>query len=225
MVAAHHAHGRRDTIPDLGEGVMSENGTYFLPDDNDGEIIYVADHPPRGSALIRPQQLPSVQHNGRTYHPYRSASRAPNEKFVCDCLHTAEELMRDAVLIKGNVYSRVAGTLEDFGVNEANNIRAANARPLDGNAAPRLGQAYVIVNTAWRGGAPSPYHAAAVVAEDGGDRVTLEVFATQSEPKRTERYGTYRIYPTRPGDPDNFHNYWTTTYFHNNVHTIVIELK
>jgi hypothetical protein len=226
-VAAHHAHaiGRNVDVPGLGRGVMSEGGNYFIPDSYDGDFIYVAGPPPRASVQIDPSRLPPVVHNGRTYRPYASASQARSNKFVRDCLHTAEEIMADAELAQGDVYSKVAGTLDDFGDTDDNNKAAAQAHWRDGNAAPVLGQAYVIVNTLWPGGDPSPYHAAGVVAQDRGDRVTLEVFATQSDGRRTVQYATYRIYPTGSADPNNFHRYWTREYFHGTVRTIVVEPK
>jgi hypothetical protein len=217
--------GRVD-IPALGgEGSMSEGQGFFIPDEYGGSIVYATSEP-LASVQVPARKLASVTHNGKVYAPYVSRSYASNGKFVKDCLHTAEEINAQTALKTGDVQSKVAGTSDAFGEDEDEDIAAATRHAVDGAAAPGLGQAYVIVDTEWEDGAGrAPYHAAAVVAVDGADRITLEVFASGSDGRRTEKEATYRMYSTGGGALATFHDHWVANYFTSDVKTVVIEPK
>ncbi|MDH6115956.1 hypothetical protein ABH930_002181 [Kitasatospora sp. GAS204A] len=129
-----------------------------------------------------------------------------------DCLHTAEEIMHNAVgeLKDGALNSNIrttGGTLP-FGTSDELNRERADAfdgEP-DRRAAPVVGQAYVMVAMNPGETVMSQYHAAAVVGVDGDDTVTMEAFAgsgqTAPEP------GTYTV-----GSTSSFHDYWTGGYY------------
>lgn len=72
-------------------------------------------------------------------------------------------------------------------------------------ADPQVGQAFVIVALKPGNREMSQFHAAAVVAGDGDDCVTLEAFAGATE--QLERAAA-RMY-TVNGGADSFHGYWT----------------
>lgn len=203
-----------------GAGNLSENQNYFIPDSNQ-QIIY-ATAPPLNSAPIT--TLGSVTSGSKTYAPYKSTL------FFKDCLHTAEEIingrnLEDVTtgLPSSGDFSKVIGTGETFGVSESKNIKAVRNHSLGNNANPGAGQAYLIVNTKWPGGVTSPYHAAAVVAVDGKDRITLEVFADSTPGTVRNQQGTYAMYTTGSGSGDKFHKHWKDRYFGHFSLTTVIE--
>lgn len=175
---------------------------------------------------------PAMQPDGRkpnsmkigetTYTRYRLA----RVKILEDCLHAAEEIINNRVgeLAYGQgEYSQVEvhtgeqnppTRLEDFGagIDEIRQHAADFARPRDYNADAQPGEAFVIVTETRGERIMSPYHAAAVVARDGRDCITLEVFATGADnpPKGSPAARSYTV-----GDAEHsFHGYWTTAYFH-----------
>jgi hypothetical protein len=208
------------TIDGLGgAGKLSQSGNYFLPDVYGGELIYVK----AGAAAPRnstPHRSAITVSQG-TYQGYAP----PMKQFFRDCLHTAEEIISGTKLDykEGGDYSKVAGTGEIFGVDTQQNVARATRQSQGDAASPSMGQAYVIVNTDWPSGAGAPYHAAGVVAVDGNDRITLEVFATSTEAKRRTESGGYKMYSVASGSGDLFHSYWQANYFGANSITTVIE--
>ena len=146
-------------------------------------------------------------------------------------MHTAEEIGADKKLQPGKVQSKVHGKRKQgksvpFGESDDDNIEAAEAYALDDRAAPKVGQAYVIVNKEWPGGVKYPYHAAGVVAVDGKDRVTLEVCAGSQDAKSRNTYGKYSMYTTGSGAGDKFHSHWVDSFFDEDESaTVVIEPK
>jgi hypothetical protein len=204
-------------------GKLSENGNYFLTAGSD--VLYVAKTAtaPRNSA--RKTTLSNCTNGTKEYEAYVS------EKFFKDCLHTAEEIINAKKLedksggpASGD-FSKVSSTGTAFGASDAENITAAKNAQLDDAANPGLGNAYVIVNTKWTtgGGATSPYHAAAVVAVDGNDRITLEVFANTQDAKARNTAGVYGMYATGSGSGSKFHSFWQKQYFGKDSITTVIE--
>ena len=210
-------------IPQLGgEGRLSQNGNYFIPN-KPGQVIYADIDAPIPHNSVRYELV--KRYDERRYQGYIS------QPFLQDCLHTAEEITHR--IRRGNprlefnparvVRSRVV-TGGDFGDNDADNVRLATTHAADDAAAPGLGQAYVIVNKKWPQGVEYPYHAAAVVAVDGTDRVTLEVFASGRDAKHRNVHGMYRMYST--GDAgEKFHSYWKGQKFGDDSGTVVIEPK
>ena len=202
-----------------GPGKLSEGQNYFIPDGNT-EMIY-ATAPPRNS--IAHPTAGQITKGSKTYDPYISTL------FFKDCLHTAEEIINGANLEDGfggpgtGDFSKVSATGETFGVGESENIQVVRKNSLGNNANPGLGQAYVIVNTKWPKGVSSPYHAAGVVAVDGNDRITLEVFAGTTHGVTRDQQGTYAMYTTGTGSGDKFHEHWKARYFGHFSLTTVIE--
>lgn len=205
-----------------GDGRLSQNGNYFIPK-KPGQIIYADTQAAVPQSSVRYGLV--KRWNERRYQGYIS------DPFLQDCLHTAEEIIHR--VRQGNprlefkparvVRSRVV-TGEDFGGRDEDNVSLATTRAVNDAAAPGLGQAYVIVNKNWPQGVEYPYHAAAVVAIDGTDRVTLEVFAGGRDAKNRNVQGTYRMYST--GDVgEKFHSYWKGQKFGDDSGTLVIEPK
>ena len=131
----------------------------------------------------------------------------PARKLIADCLHSAEEINADAELALYQVRSRVAGTTTPFGDTDTKNQAAARAvaGARDVAADATVGQAFVIVETTPfvvepDGGItipnPSgfPYHAAAVVAQYGNDRITLEASAGSRHGTVRNTQGIYDVY-------------------------------
>jgi hypothetical protein len=128
---------------------------------------------------------------------------APSMSFITDCLHTAEEIIHGRQLAQGGDYTKVAGTGEAFGLSENENIGAAKKyqkeadklggkAPVNDGANPGVGQAFVIVDTTPKKNKSSfryPYHAAGVIARDGDDAVTMEMFASDQDAMDVERGG------------------------------------
>jgi len=210
---------QRYTTPDIkeleGPGKLSENENYFIPAKYGGELIYAA------TTVDKPRR--SIKYKGEKAARTKRYQGYTSMKFFKDCLHTAEEITQDDEIKVGSVQSRVAGTADAFGASNSANIKAASSYASDDAAAPGVGQAYVIVNKKWPGGPKYPYHAAGVVATDGNDRVTLEVFAGTSDASARNTYGNYAMYTTGGGAGDKFHSYWKSSVFGPHSATVVIE--
>ncbi|NPD22730.1 hypothetical protein [Corallococcus exiguus] len=189
------------------EGWMSENGNYFIPDDWGGQVIF-ATAAPLNSVVFRKQGLNDTLFSSKTYVPYVSTT------FIKDCLHTAEEIMHQSLFDpkEGATRSKSVENGSAFGNSKLENVLVAQSllkgRGSNDNAAPLAGQAYVIVNMKWDTEGTSPYHAAGVVAVDGGDRITLEVFASTRTSYARKEAGCYRMYKTSGVDGHTFHGAW-----------------
>jgi len=196
---------------------MSENSNYFIPH-GDRRCILVAEgaDAPRASNLT---DFKKKEYKSKEYRQYKS------KKFIKDCLHTAEEIINQEEFLASdeNPHSQVVGTSEPFGDDYKSNVKLAKENPSNDGADPELGQAYVIVrNAVVRKSALYPYHAAAVVAVDGKDKITLEVSAPEEkDPVRRTSFGEYTMYTT--GDVgEKFHSHWQGK-FKGKWTTVVIE--
>lgn len=157
--------------------------------------------------------------------------------FITDCLHVAEEIMHQAQFDVNApaVRSRVrtgagAADYAAFGATDPANVNAAQAasayshapgalRRVNAGAMPGLGEAFVIVET----GAVQeyPYHAAGVIAVDGNDAITLEMFAGDVDADDANRtVPTFHMYG--PGDAQTFHATWAALF--TNPVTVAIEV-
>jgi hypothetical protein len=158
--------------------------------------------------------------NGQPYLEYQI-----RRWILADCLHTAEEIMNNlpgqlhsarelewekAPEDEGS-YSRIRSKgenpFEPFGVSDEDNIEAARGfdGPKNKNAAPGIGEAFIILKTKEPKGdeVMSPYHAAAVVGVDGRDRITLEEWDDRGKVSRGKA-GMYTV-----GDAAaSFHGFW-----------------
>ena len=179
---------------------------------------------------------------GRTYRKW-----VPTMGFLRDCLHTAEEVIHGRQLALGwvaeadameehdlsGVYSKVRDTKTLFGVGEDENIAAAvevakrsktGPKPVNALADPAVGQAFVMVDRKPPPDAVAyPYHAAGVIARDGRDTVTLEMFARErvdaTQEERGQQLPEFQMY----GPEQTFHATWKG-YYQDPV-TFVIEAR
>lgn len=198
---------------------LSESGRYAVIDR--GRQVWVREDAQVSDALVRnPNGDRTI--NGQVYQEFQI-----RRWILKDCLHTAEEIINNLpgqlhsarelapnAPASAGKYSRIQGPttgLRDFGTSDESNIK--NAREFggakDAAAAPRIGEAFVIVSTkASENEALSPYHAAAVVGVDGNDRVTLEEWDLRGDVSRGEAH-MYTV-----GDASgSFHGHWAAQYF------------
>ncbi len=188
------------------EGKLSTNGHYFVAG---GQLwVHAAATAPKACSqtidTIRPKEK-------GTYYQWVGAT-----SFLKDCLHTAEEIMAGKIFSyeKGGIRSQARDSKESIGVSDAENQRIALALSRAGgsvnaSADPAAGDAYLIVEV----GALKtyPYHAAGVVAVDGTDRVTLEMFAGTQDAKDSERKfpGKFEMYGS---GAQSFHNTYASSF-------------
>ncbi|WP_329587100.1 DUF4157 domain-containing protein [Kitasatospora sp. NBC_01250] len=160
-------------------------------------------------ALRRTTTEPQDLFGTGNYQEYQLA-----REILDDCLHTAEEIMHNAVGELGdgaNSNIRTNDGTKAFGVSdESNRERAADFKgEPDRRAAPVVGQAYVMVAMNPGEEEMSQYHAAAVVGVDGADTLTLEAFAGSGQTTPDPR--TYTIASTA-----SFHDVWSGGYYARN---------
>ncbi|TQF03071.1 DUF4157 domain-containing protein [Kitasatospora acidiphila] len=173
--------------PTLGRIQISQNGSFVIQPD--AQSVWVRDDVPAGQlATALQSRNQQMQINEQTYNRYWLGG-----PILLDCLHAAEEIINNRVgqlgwgegeysnidiTKKGNV------TTEAFGKSDSSNRRQARAFAGARNEAanPQPGEAFVIVATKPNGTEMSQFHAAAVVARDGQDCVTLEVWSDNGNP-------------------------------------------
>ena len=210
------------------EAKVSDSGAYVVPelDENydpvtgEAPLIYVATEaivPP----TVRPTGGDTITYGSTTYAPHEACM-----KYTSDCLHTTEEIINgNEPLPTGGTHSVVDPTNHVFGLGTKPNVTAAGkVEPpyKDDNANPTVGQGYAIVNPHWPDTdiALTSYHAEAVVAVDGPDRITHWVTAPVTEPGQFNdpgrtTHGRFDIYPTNPNaGPTPFPNAEPLTTFH-----------
>jgi hypothetical protein len=182
------------------EGKLSANGHYFVAG---GQLwVHAAATAPKACTQYVDKMCPKGK---GTYYQWVGAT-----SFLKDCLHTAEEIMAGKTFSyeKGGIRSQSRDSKESIGVSDAENQRIALALSraggsVDAGADPAAGEAYLIVEVgAFK---TYPYHAAGVVAVDGTDRVTLEMFAGTQDAKDSERKfpGKFEMYGS---GAQSFHN-------------------
>lgn len=202
-----------------GQAASLSSGGQYLILDNDKSHLYVR------QGVVAPRYCrtsagPPVIYSGTTYIQHE-----PVRKFLRDCLHSAEEIIWNGELDLGEIRTKVGNA--QFGDSEAGNIAIANAQRnaagANQHASPAVGQAYALVSTV--PDSKYPYHAAGVLAVDGNDRVTLEVFAGAEDAQQHEREepGSFEMYASAPGQ--TFHDVWSAAdvFVHTNPVTVVIE--
>jgi hypothetical protein len=201
------------TTAELGRVRFSENRRYLMTHTpgTDTTVIWVAQDAP-APRYCRPTGE-SGEIEGRVYAEYE-----PQTSFLADCAHTAEEIMHQQRLALGQDASEFALGGHQFGLGDRENAEGAtayaHARPggphANGEERPAPGQAFAIVETAWHGDYERPantsgwpYHVAAVVAEDGDDRITVEQAADGNDARARQGYeGIVDMY-TSGTDPTN----------------------
>jgi hypothetical protein len=202
---------------DGGPGWRSESETFVLLENEDSHVYRLIG--PRAQLRFCRATGRKKMFGGRLYTEHE-----PRMEFLRDCLHTAEEIMAQRELELNVTRSQVVGS-EGGLFGQTRKLNIANARlvpPEERNAGatPGRGQAYVIVETGKI--KEYPYHAAAVIAEDGDDRVTIEVEAEAQHARQDERHerGRFEIYSVT--DPDqSFHTQHSPEY--TRPITVVIE--
>ncbi|MCC9312299.1 DUF4157 domain-containing protein [Kitasatospora sp. RB6PN24] len=173
--------------PTLGNILVSQNGSFVIQPD--AQSVWVRDDVPAGQlATALQSRNQQAQINGQTYNRYWLGG-----PILLDCLHAAEEIINNRVGQLGwgqgeysniNITKKGNVVTEAFGVSDSSNRRQARAFAGARNEAadPQPGEAFVIVATKPNGTEMSQFHAAAVVARDGQDCVTLEVWSDNGNP-------------------------------------------
>ena len=198
---------------------ITDNRSYLIKQLDQNPTIYArSDAPaPRWSDSTDRQ----ITIDGNVFIEYR-----PRGKFFSDCLHTAEEIMHQKPLRRGYTRSRIKDQQNNnplFGRSEEENWEGARNVPeeqRDNNANANVGEAFSIVQEEDMyeqnrrdnpdGNYPDEckYHAAAVVAQDGQDRITLELFGDTTKQGRTDD-AKYALYNTNPDLKNTFHQFWS----------------
>ncbi|MFD9105209.1 DUF4157 domain-containing protein [Streptomyces virginiae] len=188
---------------------VSANGVFAVPSGN-ATSIWIRVNAPAGSysPALRPTSTAQQALLGGT-QLYQEHELARN--ILDDCLHTAEEIMHNAVgeLADGaNSNVRTSNGLKAFGMSDEQNRERAGDFPeaTDRNASPSVGQSYLMLAMDPGEQIMSQYHAAAVVGMDGQDTVTMEAFAGSGQTSANPM--TYTI-----GTVASFHDYWTGAYY------------
>lgn len=174
------------------------------------------------SAVLRPVTDQAAQARFPGYTPYEIG-----REVLEDCLHAAEEIINGVPgeLKHGQLHSTIEvtrkrgpGTVtKDFGEDYDPNVDLAQrfAGPQDTLANPQVSEAFVIIATTPQG-RMSPYHAAAVVARDGNDAVTLETWAGTGQ--GLPDADMYQV-----GDRNkSFHGRWSRRYFKRGTNPITV---
>jgi hypothetical protein len=197
-------------------GDLSTNGHYFV---SSGQLwVLESATDPKTCTKTMDKMKP----NGQTYHRWEGSM-----SFLKDCLHTAEEIMGGKTFSyeKGAIHSQSRDSSKDIGESDTKNKSIASDLGQGGgkvneNADPAAGQAFLIVETDKV--KTYPYHAAGVVAVDGTDRVTLEMFAGTTDAKDSERKypGKFAMYGS---GSQSFHDAFKSAF--TTPVTIVIKAK
>jgi hypothetical protein len=188
-------------------GKLSTNGHYFVAS---GQLWV---HETATAPKACTQTVDAIRPRGKGIY----SQWVGGTTFLKDCLHTAEEIMAGKTFNyeKGGIRSQSRDSKEAIGVSDAENQRIALALAqaggsVDANADPAAGEAYLIVEVgAFK---TYPYHAAGVVAVDGTDRVTLEMFAGTRDAKDSERKfpGKFEMYDGSAGQ--SFHGTYANAF-------------
>lgn len=199
---------------DLPGVIATENDEYFLDGTSNNESIF-------GSPDSATPLYSDYETNQDLTYTY-----TPEDTFVADCLHTAEEIMHNQRFDYNEGATRSRETTTDglFGDSKESNWQTAqgvNDNARNRNAAPALGNAYVITaqNPVNISGLEDDdedavfcqYHAAAVVATDGNDHITLEIFGSPDGAEH-DTDGEYSIYNSAPDSGLTFHDTWINTF-------------
>ncbi|MFE3518261.1 DUF4157 domain-containing protein [Streptomyces sp. NPDC059166] len=215
--AAHGGYAQRRTVQRWAgrtaqnqvDMTVSAGGLFAVPDGATTSVWVRVGTPQNAvSPALRPTNTPQQDLFGDGAYQEHQLAR----NILDDCLHTAEEIMHNAVgeLAGDNLNSsvRTAGGLKPFGTSdELNRERAgAYAGATDRHADPVVGQSYLMIAMNPGDNVMSQYHAAAVVGLDGADTVTMEAFAGSNQ--TTPDPMTYTI-----GSVSSFHDYWTGQYY------------
>lgn len=203
---------------DLGTTITTANNLYSLKDSNDNENVYghAGAATPRSS-----KEIGEFRVGGAVVKEY-----APSSQFVADCLHTAEEIIhgqqfdyeQEATRSRETTTGGLFGDTEDANWQTAQDV---NDDAKNRNSNPAVGNAYVItaehpVNISEHDDDDDEavfcqYHAAAVVATDGADHITLEIFGSPDGADH-DTEGKYSIYNSAPDSGLTFHDNWINTF-------------
>ncbi|MFF4381208.1 DUF4157 domain-containing protein [Kitasatospora sp. NPDC001547] len=211
-------------IGDFLKARMSESGKYVLlgmDGDNWSNVIWVREDVADTPKGCRRSNVPPIEYGGSRYFEYvpdglflADCAHTAEEVMHGRALKYAET---DEEAAEAPVVSKFRGVTDDtggdllFGEGNEENIAAAKkyaGRRQGGMTqapnhleSPEAGQAFVTVETSLdEEGNPNnasgwPFHVAAVVAVDGGDRITLEQTASERDAKPGDgRQGIFDMY-------------------------------
>ncbi|MGL5890976.1 MAG: hypothetical protein ACRC3B_13900 [Bacteroidia bacterium] len=160
----------------------------------------------------------AVVYNAANYTPYHYYADDTGG-FVNDCLNLAEQLTGNTKIASNGAEMKAPGTGANggkaFGSTLVQNTTIANdaAWATDESANPAIGEAYAMAPTVKPVGHDPRYHAAAVVAKDGTDNITLEADAGSALTRPV-----FDIYDTQPpgvrvdANSKTFHEVYSATY-------------
>ena len=178
---------------------------------NDLYVVYhgQADNPSMlyvspGSPVPQPNNLiiATGQNRNIAGFNYGEYHYDPNRNFTNDCLTFAENLIRGVDQDSNRAELRATGdrpqgTDRLFGQTDQQNQSIATGPWVTGQGAnPNIGEAYGITRTRLPNQGETPYHVAAVVAQDGVDNVTLEADAGNMG----QNAPVFDIYDTTPAN-------------------------
>jgi hypothetical protein len=155
--------------------------------------------------------------------------------FAADCVKACEMIINKRDTAEDNqslLVTRERGKV--MGHTDTNNkLNAENeTQHTETGHHPNIGEGYWIQANDKKdfGGLECNYHGAAVVAQDGEDRITLEVWGNDFEEGKVT--GVFKIYSTKPkhirtvSGEQSFHDYYNSGYYFNDKgKTIVVKAR
>lgn len=159
---------------------ISANGNYYVQK-NDPEKLYVkagatAPGSHGGQIVAEGTNVVYSGNNYSAYHYYADDTGG----FINDCLNLTEQITGDTKIASSNVEMKAPGTGSNggkaFGHTLTKNTEIANNFGWSENedANPGIGEAYATVPSVKPENGEGRYHAAAVIAKDGTDNITIE---------------------------------------------------
>ena len=173
------------------DGYKISTNTHYAVAEQAGNTLYVLHDPqvqngnaaaPQPAALVQAGADTSVI-GGRTYMQY-----SYTQEFTNDCLGFAENIARgtdedsDRAELRARE-NRLVGGDRLFGQSDGQNTEIADSPNFNQgqDANPAIGEAYTTVRSVNPVAGETPYHAAAVVAKDAPDNVTIEADASDAD--------------------------------------------
>jgi hypothetical protein len=205
-------------------GYKISTNTHYAVAEDAGNTLYVLHDPqvqngnapaPQPAALVQAGADTSVI-GGRTYMQY-----SYTQEFTNDCLGFAENIARgtdqdsDRAELRARENRPVGGD-RLFGQSDEQNTQIANSPNFNQGqgANPAIGEAYTTVRSVDPVAGETPYHAAAVVAKDAPDNVTIEADASDADRDEPvfDMYDTTPENVDRPDGSITFHEAYSGTY-------------
>jgi hypothetical protein len=225
--AAHHNSGREGvSFPAVmqmyttaGGKKISAGANYYV-EDVDQTKLYVkagAALGNHGGQIVNAGA--AVVYNAANYTPYHYYADDSAGLFINDCLNLAEQITGNTKVPSNRPETRAPNTGgangKLFGDTLVNNTIIANnhAWSENENANPNIGEAYATVPTVKPVHGEGRYHAAAVIAKDATDNITIEADSSVYHARPI-----FDIYDTQPpgtrvdANSKTFHEVYSATY-------------